>query len=62
VLPALVHRVSLATPAADWATTTLTAASHRPLAREDALAGLLQSEFNIERSVQTLMQIYDHGA
>jgi glycosyltransferase involved in cell wall biosynthesis len=62
VLPALAHRVSLAAPAADWARTTLAAADHRPLSREDALAGLLQSEFNIERSVQTLMQIYDRGA
>ena len=62
VLPALIHRVPLAAPATDWAATTLTAATHRPLAREDALAGLLESEFNIERSVRTLMQIYDRGA
>ncbi len=61
VLPALVHRVPLAAPAADWASTTLTAARHRPLAREDALAGLLQSEFNIANSVKTLMQLYERG-
>jgi glycosyltransferase involved in cell wall biosynthesis len=61
VLPALVQREPLAAPAADWARTTLAAADHRPLSREDALAGLLQSEFNIERSVQTLMQIYERG-
>jgi glycosyltransferase involved in cell wall biosynthesis len=62
VLPALVHRVPLSAPAADWASTTLAAARQRPLAREDALAGLLQSEFNIERSVRMLTQIYDRGA
>ncbi len=62
VIPALIHRMPLATPAADWATTALAAAEQRPLAREAALAWVLQSEFNIERSVETLMQIYDRGA
>ena len=47
VLPALVHRVSLAASAAQWARTTLTAAAHRPLAHETALAGVLRASSTI---------------
>ena len=62
VLPALVHRVSLATPAADWATTTLTApAGDRSPARMRWRDCCRASSTSIDRC-ETLMQIYDHGA
>ena len=58
VVPALIHRVSLAADSAHWAGTALQAiGSPRPDCRE-ALTIVENSEFNICRSAEELLKIY----
>jgi glycosyltransferase involved in cell wall biosynthesis len=62
VVPELLRRVPLSASAATWATGVLAAAEQRWVAQDRAFAKMLDSEFNIENSVQTLTQVYERGS
>jgi glycosyltransferase involved in cell wall biosynthesis len=59
VVPGLVRRLSLSSPPTQWASAVLSVASARPIYRTEALQQVLATDFNIERSVGKIAQIYD---
>jgi glycosyltransferase involved in cell wall biosynthesis len=59
VVPELVHRVPLFAGPAAWASAVLSAANDRRIEVTEALAAVLATDFNIERSVGKIAQIYD---
>jgi glycosyltransferase involved in cell wall biosynthesis len=58
VVPALVHRCSLAQPASLWAETVLAQGQAPPVGREEALALMEASPFNIKKAATSLEQLY----
>jgi glycosyltransferase involved in cell wall biosynthesis len=61
VLPSLMHRMPLTAPAAAWAELILrTVDAPRPTA-DQAWKALSESEFTIERSIESLLQVYEHA-
>jgi glycosyltransferase involved in cell wall biosynthesis len=61
VLPSLMHRMPLTAPAAAWAELILRIVdSPRPTA-DQAWEALSQSEFSIERSIESLLQVYEYA-
>ena len=61
VMPSLMHRVPLAAPAAIWADMILEAVhSPRPSA-DQAWQVLSRSEFTLERSIENMVQVYEHA-
>jgi glycosyltransferase involved in cell wall biosynthesis len=59
VVPELVHRLPVTQPPADWAAAALQASGDRAIDPVEALAAVLATDFNIERSVGKIAQIYD---
>jgi glycosyltransferase involved in cell wall biosynthesis len=59
VVPRLIRRLPLSAAPAGWASAVLSAASERRIDAAEALAAILATDFNIERSVGKIAQIYD---
>ena len=57
-VPASIHRLSLDAGPAAWATVALQAAQESTIDRNEALATVLASDFNIERSAARIAEIY----
>jgi glycosyltransferase involved in cell wall biosynthesis len=62
VIPELIQRLPVSAPPAAWAAAVLEGAARRSVAQSEAYRRLLQSDYNIENSVATLMEIYGGAA
>lgn len=63
IIPPLIHRLSLAQPAAVWASELLAVKKRcRPLSDVEALHALEPSPFNVRNSAHRLQSIYEHVA
>ena len=61
IIPLLIHRLSLAQPAAVWASELLAVKKRcRPLSDVEALHALEPSPFNVRNSAHRLQSIYEH--
>lgn len=58
VIPRLVKRLPLSAAASEWASAVLRAAHEPPIDPAEALAAVLATDFNIERSVGKIAMIY----